>query len=84
MRPDIADLVVGSIYEELLNHDSVKTYPDVMGVTKNVFFITHNEQESSVRLKFNILQKLLRIITLSIFLIVNCTSFLDTSRIAIR
>ncbi|CAL8088270.1 unnamed protein product [Orchesella dallaii] len=47
MRPDIADLVVGSIYDELLNHDSVKLYPDVKGVTKNVFFITHTEMEAA-------------------------------------
>jgi len=48
MRPEIADLVVGSIYEELLNHDSVKLYPDIKGVTKNVYFITHTEEEASV------------------------------------
>lgn len=78
MRPDIADLVVGSIYEELLNHDSVKMHPDVMGVTKNVFFITHTEQESSVSFTFYIIQYFMRE--------VNC-HFVPTyviNRIAIR
>jgi len=50
MRPEIADLVVGTIYDELLNHDSVKLYPDVKGTTKNVYFITHTEKELSVML----------------------------------
>jgi len=48
MRPEIADLVVGTVYEELDNHPSVSVYPAVKGVNKNLFFISHNELEKSV------------------------------------
>lgn len=48
MRPEIADLVVGTIYDELNNDPTVLRYPPVMGVKKNLFFITHTEMEKSV------------------------------------
>lgn len=51
MRPEISDLIRGTIYEELVNHESVsdpELYPDVKGVTKNVFFVTHSELEYCV------------------------------------
>jgi hypothetical protein len=50
MRPEIANLVAGTIYDELDNDPSVTTYPKVMGVTKNLYFISHTELEKSVNL----------------------------------
>lgn len=49
MRPEIANLVVDTIYPELYNAPSVHSYPPVAGVLNNLYFITHNEAESSVR-----------------------------------
>ena len=45
MRPDIADLVRGHVYDTLYDHESVKDYPSVKGVAKNLFLIHHNEPE---------------------------------------
>ncbi|KAG4074868.1 hypothetical protein HA402_009293 [Bradysia odoriphaga] len=47
MRPEIANLVVDTIYTELYNAPSVSNYPPVAGITSNLFFINHNENESS-------------------------------------
>lgn len=48
MRPEIANLVVDTIYPQLYNAPSVQNYPPVVGISYNLFFITHNESESSV------------------------------------
>jgi superfamily I DNA and/or RNA helicase len=45
MRPEIARLIVPSIYPTLENHSSVLEYPGVRGMASNVFFLTHTEQE---------------------------------------
>ncbi|CAL8143340.1 unnamed protein product [Orchesella dallaii] len=47
MRPEIADLIVGPIYEQLFNHPKVHLYPSVKGVTKNLFFLTHSQLEDT-------------------------------------
>lgn len=47
MRPEIADLVRGHIYDVLHDHDSVENYPKVKGVGSNLFFIQHNEAEKA-------------------------------------
>jgi len=47
MRPEVARLIVPNIYPTLLNHESVERYPNVPGMWKNVFFLTHNELERS-------------------------------------
>ena len=44
MRPEISK-VMKIIYPVLTDHDSVKEYPSVAGVTKNTFFISHNHLE---------------------------------------
>lgn len=49
MCPDIARLIVPSIYPHLTNHPSVLCYPEVQGMSTNVFFLTHNEPEMSDR-----------------------------------
>jgi len=48
MRPEIANLVVGTIYSELNNHPTVEDYPDVKGMDRNLFFIDHQQHEKSV------------------------------------
>lgn len=48
MRPEIANLIRPNIYKDLLDDDSVKFYPDVIGMAKNLYFIDHNEPESGV------------------------------------
>ncbi|CAK1556370.1 unnamed protein product [Leptosia nina] len=45
MRPEIAALISPHIYPDLENHPSVETYANVRGVTKNVFFFTHEHPE---------------------------------------
>ena len=45
MRPEIAELVKPHIYSELSNHSSVKEYPDVRGISTNLFFINHKFPE---------------------------------------
>ena len=45
MRPEIARLIVPSIYPTLENHASVLDYPGVRGMASNVFFLAHTEQE---------------------------------------
>jgi hypothetical protein len=48
MRPEVAELIVPSIYPELLNHSSVLQYETIRGMLKSVFFITHNHPEEEV------------------------------------
>ncbi|XP_065567266.1 NFX1-type zinc finger-containing protein 1-like [Artemia franciscana] len=46
MRPDIARLIVPSIYPSLENHPSVLDYPNIKGMKHNVFFLTHSVPET--------------------------------------
>ncbi|XP_029647960.1 NFX1-type zinc finger-containing protein 1 [Octopus sinensis] len=48
MRPEIAELV-HPIYPELKNHHSVKLYDNIHGISKNIYFINHNQPENEVR-----------------------------------
>ena len=45
MRPDIASLICPSIYDRLLNHESVEEYESIKGVGQNLFFIDHYSPE---------------------------------------
>ncbi|GFS40184.1 NFX1-type zinc finger-containing protein 1 [Nephila pilipes] len=57
MRPEIASLLVPHIYANLQNHDSVKSFENIKGICKNVFFISHdyNElQEEDSKSKINV------------------------------
>lgn len=47
MRPEIARLIVPSIYPQLENHSSVMDYPNVRGMSNNVFFLAHTELEKA-------------------------------------
>ncbi|XP_014358196.2 NFX1-type zinc finger-containing protein 1 [Papilio machaon] len=48
MRPEIASLISPHIYPHLLNHPSVEHFPDVRGMTTNLFFLSHDFQENEV------------------------------------
>ncbi|XP_069359382.1 NFX1-type zinc finger-containing protein 1-like [Maniola hyperantus] len=48
MRPQIAALIAPAIYPDLQNHPSVEDFPNVRGVTCNVFFFTHDYKEEVV------------------------------------
>ncbi len=45
MRPDVARLIVPSIYPHLENHKSVTRYSNVPGMAENVFFLSHSQRE---------------------------------------
>ncbi|XP_071440457.1 NFX1-type zinc finger-containing protein 1 isoform X2 [Hetaerina americana] len=47
MRPDIADLVYPAVYPVLENHPSVLAYEDILGLKKNLYFITHTYREDT-------------------------------------
>ena len=46
MRPEIARLVCPHVYDKLLNHESVEKYPEVQGISKNLFFVHHTQPAS--------------------------------------
>ena len=55
MRPEIAGLLQ-DIYPNLQNHPSVLKYPDIKGVSSNLFFVSHKHQEkdnSELKSKLN-------------------------------
>lgn len=35
-----------TLYEGLQDHQLVQSYPDVRGMVKNLFFVTHNHKEN--------------------------------------
>uniref|UniRef100_A0A1X7UJV6 RZ-type domain-containing protein n=1 Tax=Amphimedon queenslandica TaxID=400682 RepID=A0A1X7UJV6_AMPQE len=45
MRPEIANLVRPHIYEELLDHQNVKSYKPIKGIKTNMFFVDHTFPE---------------------------------------
>jgi AAA domain len=45
MRPEISSLVRETIYPQLIDHDTTKHYPDVVGMRKNVFWLDHDNTE---------------------------------------
>ncbi|KAF8778265.1 NFX1-type zinc finger-containing protein 1 [Argiope bruennichi] len=57
MGPEIASLLVPHIYAKLQNHESVKTFENIKGVSKNVFFVNHSYhelQENDSKSKVNV------------------------------
>lgn len=46
MRPEIASLISPLIYKTLVNHRKVQNYPNIKGISKNVFFINHTHPET--------------------------------------
>ncbi|KAF1930727.1 uncharacterized protein M421DRAFT_99346 [Didymella exigua CBS 183.55] len=45
MRPDISTLVRETIYPKLVDHHSIVTLPDVVGVRRNVYWLNHDHLE---------------------------------------
>ena len=48
MRPEISSLLVPTIYQDLKDDHSVQSYPSVLGVKVNVFFLDHSHPEDHV------------------------------------
>lgn len=46
MRPSISSLIRNSLYPGLQDHELVLKYPDVRGIAKNLYFVTHNHREN--------------------------------------
>ena len=49
MRPQISTLIRETVYPRLLDHDSTKNLPDVVGMRKNVFWLDHDHFEEGAR-----------------------------------
>lgn len=47
MRPQISSLIRHTLYRRLIDHDTVKNLPDVVGMRKNVFWYDHRNLEDS-------------------------------------
>jgi len=45
MRPEIADLIRGPLYPQLLDHGGVTMYPDVKGIRPHVYWFDHSHWE---------------------------------------
>jgi AAA domain len=48
MAPEIANLIVPTIYEKLKNHKSVLSRPSVQGLLKRLYFLSHSHLEMQV------------------------------------
>ncbi|KAI6040315.1 hypothetical protein EDC04DRAFT_3140449 [Pisolithus marmoratus] len=46
MRPSISSLIRNTLYPGLQDHDLVLKYPDVRGMAKNLYFVTHSHREN--------------------------------------
>ncbi|EZF12030.1 hypothetical protein H112_06949 [Trichophyton rubrum D6] len=47
MRPEISCLIRMTLYPRLVDHPSTKTFPDVVGMRNNVFWLDHENMEDS-------------------------------------
>lgn len=45
MRPEISELIRETIYPRLIDHETTKHLPDVVGMRKNVFWLDHKRNE---------------------------------------
>ncbi|KAL5632189.1 hypothetical protein ACGC1H_000258 [Rhizoctonia solani] len=45
MRPEISSLIRNTLYPNLKDNDRVLSYPNVRGMHKNMFFVSHNHKE---------------------------------------
>ncbi|KAJ7200706.1 hypothetical protein C8J57DRAFT_1413236 [Mycena rebaudengoi] len=46
MRPTISTLIRDTLYHRLVDHELVKKYPDVRGLSRNIFFLSHDHREN--------------------------------------
>ncbi|XP_078098554.1 NFX1-type zinc finger-containing protein 1-like [Mustelus asterias] len=49
MRPEIAKLITPHIYDKLENVESVKQYENIKGISTNLYFIEHEQQEDMIK-----------------------------------
>ncbi|NXI98154.1 ZNFX1 protein, partial [Psophia crepitans] len=49
MRPEIAQLLVPHVYQDLENHPSVLEYENIKGVSSNLFFVEHDFPEQEIQ-----------------------------------
>lgn len=49
MRPEISTLIRETIYPTLIDHESTKNLPDVVGMRRNVFWLDHDSMEEGVQ-----------------------------------
>lgn len=49
MRPQISTLIRKTLYSRLVDHDSTKNLPDVVGMRKNVFWLDHDNFEEGAQ-----------------------------------
>lgn len=49
MRPEISALIRNTVYPRLVDHETIKHLPDVVGMRKNLFWLHHNNLEDSKR-----------------------------------
>jgi len=47
MRPEISTLIRTTMYPRLIDHETTKKLPDVVGMRKNVFWLDHQNMEES-------------------------------------
>jgi hypothetical protein len=47
MRPEVSTLIRNTLYERLVDSDTVKNLPNVAGMGKNVFWLDHENQEDA-------------------------------------
>ncbi|CAG0917244.1 unnamed protein product [Notodromas monacha] len=47
MRADISNLIKLNVREDLQDHESVGNYDDILGIDKNVYFVSHNVTEDA-------------------------------------
>ena len=49
MRPEISTLIRETIYPSLIDHETTKQLPDVVGMRKNVFWLDHDNMEEEAQ-----------------------------------
>ncbi|KAH8107252.1 P-loop containing nucleoside triphosphate hydrolase protein [Cristinia sonorae] len=47
MRPQVSSLIRNYLYPNLEDHELVNSHPDVRGMAKNVFFLSHDHKENA-------------------------------------
>ncbi|KAL3467220.1 hypothetical protein BJX64DRAFT_192492 [Aspergillus heterothallicus] len=52
MRPEVSTLIRNTLYERLVDHESVKDLPNVVGMSKNVFWLDHENPEDAADQEF--------------------------------
>ncbi|XP_055696912.1 NFX1-type zinc finger-containing protein 1-like [Phlebotomus papatasi] len=57
MHPDIADLVRGTIYDDLSDGENVQSYRAIRGITRNLFCVTHKNLETLAKERYELLKR---------------------------